>query len=425
MLVPLRRDEFSAKTQGPILRKRIVDILGRNSNDRLVPIQETTDILEINGFVCKPEFAKKSRGEQFFFVNDRFFKDSYFGHALNKAFEGLLATQFFPSYFLYFKVDPKKIDVNVHPTKTEIKFEEDRHIYSILVSAVRQALGKYNISPTLDFERETSFDLPFGMSKEPISSPSITVDPTYNPFKTSSQGTSNSSGNQRFFTDAIHAEGFGNQAPQPSDWDNFYAIQESVKEEQFSLELKEELKEFKSFIFKDKYIITTCVSGLMYIHAPRAIERIIYDDLMKTFLITPIASQQLLFPIDKEISRKEEEVWKANENLLNRLGFTGTTNANLLSLHSVPVLLDSGSILNCLENILDQLTFKEIDKGEIAHAILLSIAKSSAQTKAMLKTNEEAIALTEQLFTCREHAFSPSGKKIIETILINELDAKL
>ncbi len=408
-----------------VLRKRIVDVLGRNTNDRLVPIDERTDIIEITGFVCKPEFAKKSRGEQFLFVNDRFFKDSYFGHAINKAFDGLIASQYFPSYFLYFKVDPKKIDVNVHPTKTEIKFEEDKHIYSILVSSVRQALGKYNISPTLDFERESSFDLPFGMNKEPITQPTIAVDPTYNPFKTTSQTGTNSTSKQRYFTEAIHAEGFGNQSPQPSDWSNFYTINDADQQEQLQIELNDEINGHKSFIFKDKYIVTTCVSGLMYIHTTRALERIIYDELMTTFIASPIASQQLLFPLEKEISVKEIEVWKAHENLLNRLGFFGKLHVDLLSIEAVPSLLDNENILSCLDQIFDQLTFQEIDKGEIAHAILLSIAKATSKSKAPLKTNEEAIGLTEQLFACKEHAFSPSGKKILETISLNELNAKL
>jgi len=158
-----------------VLRKRIVNILGPNCNDRLVPIDESTEIVQLKGFVLKPEHARKTRGDQFFFVNDRYFKSPYFNHAITKAFEGLLAPRNFPGYFLYLTVDPSKIDVNVHPTKTEIKFEEEKFIYSILMSSIRLALGKYNISPTLDFERETSFDLPHDMKKQPAREPSIRV----------------------------------------------------------------------------------------------------------------------------------------------------------------------------------------------------------------------------------------------------------
>ena len=167
-----------------ILKKRIVDILGKSSNEKLVPIEESTDIVELKGFVGKPEFAKKKRGEQFLFVNDRFFKDSFFNHAITQAFEGLLQPKTFPSYFLYLTVNPEKIDVNVHPTKTEIKFEEDRLIYAIILSSVRQALGKYNIAPTLDFSRETSFDIPHSMINQIPVEPKIRVNENYNPFQT-------------------------------------------------------------------------------------------------------------------------------------------------------------------------------------------------------------------------------------------------
>ncbi len=143
-----------------VLRKRIVDVMGRKSNDRLVPIEETSDIVKLSGYVLKPEFSRKTRGEQYFFVNNRFFKSGFFNHAIAKAFEGLLKDRYFPSYFIYLEVDASKIDVNVHPTKTEIKFEEEKYIYSILLSSIRQALGRYNIAPTLDFDRETSFDVP-------------------------------------------------------------------------------------------------------------------------------------------------------------------------------------------------------------------------------------------------------------------------
>ena len=144
--------------QSSNLRKRVVDVLGKSNNERLVPLEEQTNIVKISGFIGKPETARKTRGEQFFFVNNRFFKDAYFHHAVSKAFEGLIPEKTFPCYFIFFEIDPAKIDVNIHPTKTEIKFEEDRFIYSILLSSIKQSLGKYNIFPTMDFELDTSFD---------------------------------------------------------------------------------------------------------------------------------------------------------------------------------------------------------------------------------------------------------------------------
>ena len=170
--------------QSSNLRKRVVDVLGKSNNERLVPLEEQTNIVKISGFIGKPETARKTRGEQFFFVNNRFFKDAYFHHAVIKAFEGLIPERTFPSYFIFFEIDPAKIDVNIHPTKTEIKFEEDRFIYSILLSSIKQSLGKYNIFPTMDFELDTSFDIPSSLRKTDPVEPQIVVNPNFNPFQT-------------------------------------------------------------------------------------------------------------------------------------------------------------------------------------------------------------------------------------------------
>src|SRR5574343_271831 len=276
-----------------VLRKRIVDVLGKSSNDKLVPIDESTEIVTVIGYVGKPEFAKKLRGEQFLFVNNRYFKDTFFNHALTKAFDGLVQPKMFPSYFLYLTVDPKKIDVNVHPTKTEIKFEEDRLIYAILLSAVRQALGKYNVAPTLDFERETSFDLPHEMKYQPAVEPTIRVNPDYNPFQTTTRtSSSGSSGNS--FTKAIRAEGFGASETTPADWQNFYKIEEEeVAIEPVTLELPATDSLPKAFLFRGKYIFTTSKSGLLVFDAQRATERIVYDELMAQFISKQIASQEI------------------------------------------------------------------------------------------------------------------------------------
>ena len=165
-------------------RQRIVGIFGEKYNQKLVPVTENTDIVSIEGFVSKPEFAKKTRGEQYFFVNDRFIKNPYLNHAVNNAFDQLLSKDQFPSYFLKLTIDPSKIDINIHPTKTEIKFEDERAIYAIIRTAVKQALGKFNIAPTLDFEQESSFNVPLMKSSDSVKAPSIKVNKDYNPFET-------------------------------------------------------------------------------------------------------------------------------------------------------------------------------------------------------------------------------------------------
>lgn len=406
-----------------VLRKRIVDVLGKSSNDKLVPIDESTEIVTVVGYVGKPEFAKKSRGEQFLFVNNRYFKDTFFNHALTKAFDGLVQPKMFPSYFLYLTVDPKKIDVNVHPTKTEIKFEEDRLIYAILLSAVRQALGKYNVAPTLDFERETSFDLPHEMKYQPVVEPTIRVNPDYNPFQTTSRSSSSgSSGNS--FTKAIRAEGFGASETTPADWQNFYKIEEEehvIESVQLDLPSSDSLP--KAFLFRGKYIFTTSKSGLLVFDAQRATERIVYDELMAQFISKPIASQQLLFPIEREFSSNEKTEWESNKTMLERLGFVGQFSDKTIEINAVPAILQEESIHECLDLILEKIAFQEIDKGEIAHVIVQAIALATGRRKS-ITTNEAAEHLIEQLFSCSEHSFTPKGKKIIETITLDEIATK-
>lgn len=406
-----------------VLRKRIVDVLGKSSNDKLVPIDESTEIVTVVGYVGKPEFAKKSRGEQFLFVNNRYFKDTFFNHALTKAFDGLVQPKMFPSYFLYLTVDPKKIDVNVHPTKTEIKFEEDRLIYAILLSAVRQALGKYNVAPTLDFERETSFDLPHEMKYQPVVEPTIRVNPDYNPFQmTSRSSSSGSSGNS--FTKAIRAEGFGASETTPADWQNFYKIEEEehvIEPVQLDLPSSDSLP--KAFLFRGKYIFTTSKSGLLVFDAQRATERIVYDELMAQFISKPIASQQLLFPIEREFSSNEKTEWESNKTMLERLGFVGQFSDKTIEINAVPAILQEESIHECLDLILEKIAFQEIDKGEVAHVIVQAIATATGRRKS-ITTNEAAEHLIEQLFSCSEHSFTPKGKKIIETITLDEIATK-
>jgi len=406
-----------------ISRKRIVDILGKQFNERLVPIEEETDIVSIKGYLIKPEFSKKSRGDQFFFVNNRFFRDNYFNHAVNKAFDGLIQPKHFAGYFIFFDIDASKIDVNVHPTKTEIKFEEDKFIYSILYSTIKLALGKYNIAPTLDFERETCFDIPHDMKYQPVSEPVIKVDTTYNPFfNVSSKPSSSISSGQ---SPAMRAAGFGSNDYSTADWQNFYAIQEDDTAEQTTLQLDQEDASInKQFLVKGNYIFTTCKSGLMVIDAQRAIERIVYDDLFNKFISSPINSQTLLFPIEKECSKAGLALWNSNCTLLKQLGFHTTSTADVLHIEGVPSCLETETIDTCVDLILESLSFKDIDKGEIAHVMVSAIAISASRKKQNLHLEEVVVNLIDQLFLCPEHAHTPSGKKIIDTIQLNQLIAR-
>lgn len=408
-----------------VLRKRIVDVIGDRQNERLVPIEESTEIVQVHGYVVKPEFAKKSRGEQFLFVNDRFFKDGFFNHAITKAFEGLIQPRTFPGYFLYFTIDPSKIDVNVHPTKTEIKFEEDRYIYSILVSSIRQALGKYNVAPTLDFERETSFDIPNSMRSQPAVEPTIQVDTNYNPFKTSSAPSGGSS-SSKGFSHAIQSQGFGTATADAKDWENFYKVETVEEEEERSapIEFEDIDDKIDHYLFRNPYIFTPTKNGLMLIHARRAFERIVYDSMMTEFISTPIASQTLLFPIEKEVSSREKEIWVENNTLLERLGFVGTVVDADLHVTAIPSILQEESINDCLDMILRTISYQNVEKGDIAHILIESVAKNASQSKSIITNRESIKGLIEQLFQCPDHSYTPSGKAIIKSLPLEEIHSK-
>ncbi len=399
------------------LRKRIVDAFGRSYNDRLVPIEETTGIVKIVGFVGKPEFAKKSRGEQFLFVNDRFFRDSYFNHAITQAYDGLLASKTFPSYFLYFYVDPATIDVNVHPTKTEIKFEEDKEIYAILKSSVKQGLGKFNIAPALDFDQETSFDVPYSMRNQVPVEPQIQVDTTYNPFNTSTSRSS--SGVRTDRSTAIMSAGFGNEEIKKQDWEDFYKI-DDVEEKQ-AVELSLEMETNKQFIFQGAYLFCTTKNGLLAIHGRRAKERIVYDEIMSAFVLQPISSQQLLFPLTFDLSAGEKLLWEENQVSLSRLGFSWSFTDSGMDIEGAPAHLKDEGIQNSVQDIVASLSVSGLDKGEVAHVLISSIAKSAANQTIQWNT-ESANQLLNSLFQCPEHQYSPSGKVILNTLQIKDIN---
>ena len=408
------------------LRKRIVDVFGRSYNDRIVPISEKTDIVSIEGFIGKPEFAKKTRGEQYFFVNDRFFRDSYFNHALLQAYDNLLASKSYPSYFIYFNINPSAIDVNVHPTKTEIKFESDREIYAILKSSVRQSLGKFNISPSLDFEQETSFDLPWEMNNKPVVEPQVKVNPDYNPFISTSSAPGKST-LPNGSSPALKQAGFGDKAASKADWERFYQLEEEQGDlaenkpaAQEKLAFDENTDKQSNFLFQGTFLISAVKSGLLLIHFRRAKERILYDEIMASFMLTPLGGQHLLFPVSIPMKAQTRALWEENAKTLERLGFAWEATENGLDFQAVPSHLSPEQTADCIESIREKLELRQLDKGEIAHEFILSIARASSHKKYNWN-QESANTLLEALFRCSEHQYSPSGKLILKTISNDEL----
>lgn len=408
-----------------VLRKRIVDLFGKAINDKLVPVEEHTDIVTISGFVVKPEFAKKTAGEQYFFVNNRFFRDRYFQHAIKSAFDKLIPKDHLAGYFLYFTIDPAAIDVNVHPTKTEIKFEEDRHIYAILRSAVKQALGKYNIAPTLDFDQEVSFPTTKLGKDEAIRVPTIQVNPNYNPFHTPSS-VSSSGG---------HQSGKSIK-PNKAAWEQFYSVDTHSEEAEMQTSFATisdtssdvdsiETPAGQVIQLQKRYLLTPVKSGVWIIDQHRAHTRILYDELMTQFLSLPISSQQLLFPIERNFSHGEKGIWESHANQIKRLGFTWEWKNELIQVIGVPDILPEEQLESSIEDLLNVLAVQDIDPGEIAHTLILSLAKSSAIRAGQALQPEEMNHIIGSLFSSKEPSHTPDGKRIVSQLSITDLTKEL
>ena len=384
------------------LRQRIVQVFGKNTNEKLVPVQESTDILQLNGFVFKPEFSKKSRQHQFFFVNDRFIKSAYLHHAVLAAFEGLLGPNMQPGYMLYLTVPSETIDVNIHPTKTEVKFEDDHALYAIIRSALKHSLGQFNVSPVLDFDRNQSFDVPVG-SKPPSQSPSIQVDRNFNPFNENQKG---------------------------NDWQPLYeGLQEvtipSQKEQIFDDDRIN--THFPTLQFHKKYIITTRAEGLIIIHQQRAHQRVLYESLIRQIKQRSVPSQVLAFPIQVEMNQQQFAEFTPHQKTLELMGFSfGNTDSNSLEITAIHNSLSLNSVPEFLSNMLENLDNDPTDEeSQLSQMMAKTMSKYGAiGTGTELHPSAQS-RLIEDLFSCNEPSRCPEGKAIFASMTDKDIKNKL
>ena len=399
------------------LKRRVTDVLGKNAGDRVFPIASETDIVKLTGFIGKPETAKKTRGSQFFFVNKRFFKSSYFNHAVLKAFEGLIPEKTHPTYFIFLEVDPAKIDVNIHPTKTEIKFEEERFIYSILLSTIRQSLGMFNLMPSLDFELETAFDLPAGFNKQPIVEPTIQVDPNFNPFNPQGGGSGKSNG----FSKGIKEQGFGSSIPSEADWRSFYTINETTTPEQQELPGISDVQSVADLLLVGRYIFTPVKTGVMMIDSKRAMERILYDESIESFVKHPLNQQMLLFPIEKTLEKQEVRIVSNHLKTFEQLGFNISLQEEVLHILGAPEILHENGVVQCLEELIDRVAYSEQHQEDVAHSLVLQMVKHAARYHRISNKSEAEMQI-QRLFSCPEHTLSPSNEPIIQILAFEQLN---
>jgi len=395
------------------LRKRIVAIFGAKMNEKLVPIDEQTDLISVEGFVAKPEFAKKKRGEQFFFVNDRFIKSSYLNHAVVNAFEGLLDKGAHPSYFLYLKVPTSSIDINIHPTKTEIKFENEKDIYAILRATVKHSLGQYNVAPVLDFNRDSTLDTPYKFNtKTTATTPKITVDPNFNPFKKDQE-------NYQPKTVSFQKVS--------QDWEKLYASTEEIEtisqQELFNQEQSTDIG--KTFQIQKKYLLSSIKSGMVLINQNLAHQRILYEQFLESFTVNEAMSQQLLFPVHISFSKSDIEMIDAMKSDLENTGFLfESISDEAVVVKGIPTSITESKIVLILEELLNDMKI-EVPESSYSHFDVMakSFAKSLAIKNGTALNSKEQENLVHDLFSCKEPSTSPSGKATFKTLTIKEIDA--
>ena len=387
------------------LQKRIINIFSNKIQEKLIPVEEKTSVAEISGFVIKPDFSKKTRGQQFFFVNNRFIKSPFLNHSIVSAFEGLLSDGFFPGYFIFLKVDPKSIDVNIHPTKTEVKFEDEQNLFAILKATVKHSLGMFQVFPSIDFEKDPGLDVPYEYIRKSPKEPPIEVNSSFNPFR----------------------EEKGIEKISRDSWDNLYSKIEfkdsaNISEDELQLNLSQSPKVFQLF---KKYIITSLRSGLLIINQQRAHQRILYEKFLKSLTSEKMVTQELIFPIKIKLSKKELVLFDEYHKNLKAIGFKIKLSGSNLEIKSAPSIFNHDNLEDIILNLfsmIDDGNFDSFSKSDFLSKALSNAA--SIKSGRTLSVKEQQI-LVDDLFACKEFLTSPFNHQIFVTLSKEELDEKL
>ncbi|WP_461448868.1 DNA mismatch repair endonuclease MutL [Mucilaginibacter sp.] len=409
------------------LKQRIVHIFGNNYNQRLVPVEEDTSIIKLHGFVGKPEFARKTRGEQFFFVNNRFIKDAYLNHAVFTAYQELLPDECYPMYVLFIDIDPSKIDINVHPTKTEIKYQDEKSIYAIIRSAVKRSLGRYNITPSLDFDQENSIEhlitpKPF----EEIIAPTIAFNPDFNPFAAEKRPA-------REMPPAFRTSGEYRSSLIPGNWDTLYEISKRENSTQQQMHQEEQIEvdeqaiskssERQLFQIHNRFILSQIKSGFMLISQQAAHERVLYERFLQQLQTHSGVSQQSLFPQSVTLNSADFELLRELLPDVRALGFDiREFGRNTVVVEGIPADLNNVGEEQLLEQLLEgfknNLAILKLDKRDNLARSLARNAAIKAGTKMSL---EEMNLLIDQLFACQMPNLALNGKPVISTFTLTEI----
>ena len=397
------------------LKQRIMGLFGSNYEEKLLPVRQEAERISIDGYIVKAEFAKKTRGEQYFFVNKRFIKHAYLHHAIENAFMEMIPKDSFPGYFLNIEVDPADIDINIHPTKTEVNFLDVKLVYAILHAAVRKAIGQHNLSPMIDFEESTDlnndFSAAMGMS-QPLSFPNIPIDPNYNPF---SKTPSHHEGRQY---DSYKPE----RNASPGDWRLLYGERTDLPNE--TVETVEE-KQYRSQYLQvnQSYVVTAVKSGMLVIDQHLAHMRVLFEKYLKELENHSGVSQQELFPQASTLNMNDASLLKEMVPELENLGFVlEQANPTTFMINGTPSDAAGCDAVALLEQILEN---AKINRTDLQLDRKLNLAKTMASQlaiKAQTRLSEvEMQNLVDQLFACNVAEVAPNGKKIYVILNMEDL----
>lgn len=404
------------------VKQRIVGLFGRNMNQQLLDCTTNTTVTRITGFIGRPESARKSAGEQFFFVNNRYFKSPYLHRAVVNSYDRLLSADSIPPYFIYLEVDPNTIDVNIHPTKTEIKFEDERTLWQIIHAAVKESLGKFSVAPTIDFETQQVIDIPFFPKSAPVNPPEIEINSTFNPFddekpsfpsKGSAHHKPSNKGWEQLYQDN---QGLGFEAPN--------SVTQTFRSKGF--DDIDEVATSRFFQFKDRYILTSVKSGLMVIDQKYAHERILYEQYLANLSTGQCVAQKELYPQAIELNAGDYNMLMQSLEDLSTLGIeVSSLGHNSISINSLPSNIKISDPIKFIEDIVTSLKEEQTTLQSDSHQKLASSmarAASIGYTKAL--THLEMQDLVDKLFACQHPNFSPEGKVILTIISLDELEKR-
>ena len=389
------REEFHLESEND--RSRLLHVLGKKTNERVVPVAEKTDVVEINGFIFRPEHARKTRGDQHWFVNRRTVRSPYLHRAVQDAFDGLVPEGNHPAYVLHLTVDPARIDVNVHPAKTEIKFDDERAVYAVVRSAVKHALGQHQVAPALDFESMQAFQTPPLQPNAPRPlPPALDINPNFNPFAPVTGYRSAAHPERQWSWEEAAAPDSYGPSGQPTHA-TFAPEQQPNGTSEWVTP------------WKDPYLMALSEEGLAVLHLPRVQQVLAYESLLRARGGESSASQQLLFPLELPLSPSDKNALDAQAPTLHALGFAWEWTADGLSLTGLPAVLPAEGAESAL---LDFLRTDTGDEPDPAQGALWQLAHHTRGAKPTQLRTEEQMLLVERWRQCHHRWHDPSGRTV-------------